>query len=687
MTDHARIISRTCFFAVLAALVLAPALAPAQDESSEMFGTNLSFEQGTAGKMPSGWSGDTNFFSYEKGEGRNGTAALRLTADGQAYPIASQRLDVVPGTKLQYSCYARVQELEGGEAKIAIEWYAHDKYAGGSYSTGFIDDEDGGEAGAADGAGWKKIGGTAMVPLDVDRVTLLCYISQGGKGTVFFDDCQVKEAAVTPFYGITSDHYRHIADGKDRGGVLTIRVGVAAGRVVASPKDAAFEMVITPAGAGEPGESGEALMKVEPTSFGEDYIDYAVPTAELPPGKYTAAVTAVLPRKSGEGTFESRISLDFTRVEAYPERRAYIDQYRRLILDGEPFFPLGCYFGDVKPEELETFADSPFNCLMPYHSISRETLDLCQEKNIKVIYSVKDNYRTLSVGSDEEGNERTRRTVEDLKDHPAIIAWYINDELPQTMMRQLTARRDQMEALDPGRPTWVVLYQVNEIRDYIPTFDVIGTDPYPIPSQPASAAGDAAVKTYRGALGLHALWQVPQIFDWASYKKTDEEKKAHRAPTFEEVRGMFWMQIAAGANGLVAYSWFDLLRMDKTTAEGGHAYVREPFDQRWAEVKTAAGEVARYFPVLLAVDPAIEAKVTDEQAAKDTIVRLYGHEGKTWMLIVNRLDQPRTVPFEASEAESAEVQLGGTLASFEGGKGTVELAPLEPCFVVLTPKK
>ena len=69
------------------------------------------------------------------------------------------------------------------------------------------------------------------------------------------------------------------------------------------------------------------------------------------------------------------------------------------------------------------------------------------------------------------------------------------------------------------------------------------------------------------------------------------------------------------------------------------------------------------------------------------MVRLYGHEGKTWMLIVNRLDQPQTVGFEAPEAESADVSLGGKLTSFEEGKGTVELQPLEPCFVVLTPKK
>ena len=635
-----------------------------------MFGTNLSFEEVADNGMPSHWGGDRNFFSADKGAGRNGTVALRQNADGEHYCLCSQKIDAVPGTRLEFSAYVRTDDPENCRPMIAIEWIGGGKWLGGSYSQRCSEEE------GAQNDGWTKIGNVATVPMEAERVTLICYVYKGGKGTAWFDDCQVKEVIASPYSAITSDHYRHVTDGKDRGGKLTIRVGVALSSAVASPQAVAAPMVITDQDAAE-------AMKLEPAAFGGDYIDYVVPAGELPPGKYTATVTT-------PDVVEDRhrsISLAFTRVEEYPERRAYIDQYRRLIVDGEPFFPLGCYFGGVSEKDLAIYADSAFNCLMPYASISREDLDRCQKSNIKVIYSVKDNFKTLAVKSVQEGIDRTCQTVEKLKDHPAIIAWYINDELPLTMLRELTDRRDLLERLDPGRPTWVVLYQVNDVRSYIPTFDVIGTDPYPIPNHSASHAGDGAVKTNRAVFGLHALWQVPQIFDWASYKKTDEEKKANRPPTLEEMRGMFWMHIAAGANGLVAYSWSDLWRMDKTVAEGGRALVREPFEQRWAEVKTVAAEVAEFFPVLLSIDPAMDARVSDEQCAADTMVRLYGHEGKTWMLIVNRLEQPQTVPFEASEAESAELKLGGKLVSFQNGKGSVELEAFQPCFVVLTPKK
>ena len=308
-------------------------------------------------------------------------------------------------------------------------------------------------------------------------------------------------------------------------------------------------------------------------------------------------------------------------------------------------------------------------------------LDLCQEKNIGVIFSVKDNFPNLSVNTAEEGIERTKEMVAENKDHPAIFAWYINDELPLSMLDELTARRDLMEELDPSRPTWVVLYQIDDIRGYIPTFDVIGTDPYPIPSDAASVAASHSLRTNAATFHFQADWQVPQIFNWASYKK-GEEKKGFRAPTYDEMRSMAWMAIAGGANGLVFYSWFDLWRMDKTVENGGAALVREPFEERWPQVKKMAAEIAEYFPVLLAVEKP-KTVTLDAEQSENVIMRLYGHEGKTWALLVNTATEPRTAVLNAPSDSPAETQLGGRIASQADGKITVELAPLEPSFVIL----
>lgn len=144
---------------------LALALAsPAQDQNTEeMFGTNLSFEQGADNALPAGWNGDRNFFSFDSAGGRDGSAALRLDADGVVYPLATQKLDIAPGTAVEYTVYARVQGADDAgmkiaQAKIAIEWTSQGEYLGGSYSRVLT------EEGEDTGSDWKKIGGKATVP-------------------------------------------------------------------------------------------------------------------------------------------------------------------------------------------------------------------------------------------------------------------------------------------------------------------------------------------------------------------------------------------------------------------------------------------------------------------------------------------------------------------------------------------
>ena len=162
---------------------------------------------------------------------------------------------------------------------------------------------------------------------------------------------------------------------------------------------------------------------------------------------------------------------------------------------------------------------------MAYPQLSRETLDALHEAGIASIYSVKDFYEGLACKTDDEGRERTSKKIEELKDHPAIIAWYINDELPLSMRETLAAHRDLVEELDPGRPAWVVLYQIEEIREYIPTFDVIGTDPYPISTKSASLAWDWSRRTNEAVFGFHANWQVQQYFNWANYRQNDKNTR------------------------------------------------------------------------------------------------------------------------------------------------------------------
>ena len=69
-----------------------------------------------------------------------------------------------------------------------------------------------------------------------------------------------------------------------------------------------------------------------------------------------------------------------------------IGKNRELRVNGKPFFPLGTYWGGINENDIAIYADSPFNCLMPYGSPNREELDMAQERGIRIIYSIKDYY-------------------------------------------------------------------------------------------------------------------------------------------------------------------------------------------------------------------------------------------------------------------------------------------------------
>ena len=294
---------------------------------------------------------------------------------------------------------------------------------------------------------------------------------------------------------------------------------------------------------------GKAVRQAKPDRLTSDRAVLEMDASTLPVGEYTVRFT--LARKDGNAKGSASMSL--SRVDKLPERKVYIDASRRLIVDGQPFFPLGMYWSGVKEKELDLYAKGPFNCLMPYGSPTTNQMDACHARSLKVIYSIKDFYsgtRWAPAGMKTEADEvaEIKRRMALYRHHPALIAWYINDELPVSMVDRLAARQRLMEALDPDHPTWVVLYQYDQIDAYIQTFDVIGTDPYPLPDKPAGTALTWTRATRDRSYASRALWQVPQVFDWGAYRKGEERAKS-RAPTLAEMREYPSSTIACAPRG------------------------------------------------------------------------------------------------------------------------------------------
>ncbi len=571
--------------------------------------TNAEFERGVDGwALPPG-------YSIVKGEGRSMTAALVYENSDPAFPYAQpkQQVQLKPGKVYRFSAWIRTENIvpqKGAGASVCLEsqdadgntikWY---------WTTGLKGSSD-----------WKKIEGVSRpIPENAKACFVSVFCSPGSTGKAYFDDVEVALREKKPVDGIYSSVYRNEA---------------ADGRVD-------FKAAINIPDKFEPGDlkavfsykaADGAMRDVEVVPVSRDEAAFSCDVSELARGESTVSFRLI----AQNGAELGQAGLTFRRNHAKPTRRVSFDQFNRTLVDGEPFFPLGMYTGGKNGRE--TYVKGPFNCVMPYSPPDREGMDFYHTNGVMVIYSLKDIYfgtvrapRNVRNAADERNVVRAK--VSAFKGHPALLAWYLNDELSISMRDRLAARRNLLEQLDPEHPTWSVVYQIESLREYMPTFDAIGTDPYPVPERPLSMVSDWTRKTLRGCFGIRPVWQVPQAFEaW---------KPGSRMPTAEEMRRMSWQCIAAGANGLIYYTYGTLHRKTNKT----------PFEKAWADVCAAAGEVKRYIPVLLSVEPA--PAVSGIPSKWD--VRVWRKDGETFLLAVNSQEASATAELELSE-DFAEVR-------------------------------
>ena len=202
--------------------------------------------------------------------------------------------------------------------------------------------------------------------------------------------------------------------------------------------------------------------------------------------------------------------------------------------------------------------------------------------------------------------------VGQLKDEPAVTAWYVHDEvlpsvaedpasacywLTLTQMQQLYQAIAQADPSRPQLSVWCMLPEFANFQwcyqpcdpDNVPdwcsdpvlyeqalkdtlrtTCDVVMVDCYPV--DPPWDAGGLTPEQAVASLTLRAaelkapeqpLWFVLQAFSWQQYFPE------HQAsfPTPEQLRDMLGTARACGAGNVVAYSWFDLAESTQRTCD------------------------------------------------------------------------------------------------------------------------
>lgn len=627
---------------------------------------NASFEELDANGKPAGWTLYDQVYSIDETVSRTGKRSLKWSCqDESCYALSKATLNgMVPGNGAKVSVYVKTQgACTGSGPQICVEyWGEKGKFITGSYLSGPKDASD-----------WKCFGGVCEVPENAALVTICCYAGKGSTGTIWFDDIEIEPIHVSRIQAMSTDHYRHETDG----GPVTVYVGL---RGKNGPDAARCGLLrITDASGKTVSEVRGAEILTQKTAF--DSLLFRFDSTPLAPGQY--ALTAEVPARDGAGTDSE--TLTFTRYEKLPARKAFIDEHQRLILDGKPFFPIGLYSHNLTDADIERLAASPFNCVISYHLLSRETMSKMLAHGIHTIYPA-----TFWKEDPKKGDEAVAQRIQELKDQPGIIAWYVFDEAPLARKEELVAHYRVVTEADPSRPALAVTDKPDEIRALLPTYDVIGTDPYPI-TRPwnlkldASQAYDWTLKTHEAVWEKRALWQVPQLFNWGIYDKLELPPENFRRPTCDEMRAMIWMCVAGGGNGLVGYSFYDIFRLPKSSPLTPEEQ-KASMEAHWDELVRIMRDVEKRVPILLSTEAPADLCPADGSSEK-IASRLYAYEGATWLLFVNTSSETQTALFRNAKGGTLEVlnpdELKEARVTAEGGLLTAEIPPLTPIFVRL----
>jgi hypothetical protein len=615
---------------------------------------NPDFADGT-----SGWRTGEGF-SSAPGQGFNSTGALFYErTNPESYALATQDIVLSPGVSYKFSALIRSEGVQGGDergATIAMQFFKGGKYIGGSFPPGVKGTTD-----------WTQVELASTIPDEADTCQVLLYMRKGLTGKAWF-----AKAKIEPVNRPAEAHLLRPVQERflTNDGHFALRWDL--------PGDGNKEMDGKSLQSRVEIRSGDKLVKLE--RFPCTGLVTKGDLGSLPVGELTFRA-ALLDPEAKTILHEAEFPVTCVNPANIPANAVRVDAKGRTYVDGKPFMPVGFVLGHVNHSILKDLAGSPFNCVMPYASLSlgfensskkgvertTEVLDACAAANIKVILSIKDLYENATWAggrincppswNDTKGEkEILTAVIENFRNHPALIAWYTADEMSASYAPRLTERRRLVRKLDPWHPTWAINCTPQEIGRMSTVTDVTGIDPYPInkiDSNDMAAVDHFASKTQAALAGDGQglpLWVMPQAHNTGLYQMVDgrrfdraEDREKllakYRAPSEEEMRSMSLLMAIQGARGFVFYSYYDQIKPAVLT----------DFPKRWKELCNVGALLQELRPFLY----------SDEKAPQLTVKTIKGKihaaaykaaDGKVKVLVTG------TGPGESE----AEITLAGT---------------------------
>ena len=608
---------------------------------------NAAFEQVDANGYPVGWEKKPNWRGERNGHNGSGGIVYECGDISKASrEHVRQKIRLQPGKRYRISALVKTEGIvtERKSSALGITVYmsgfnAKGKQIFGCAAQPFV---------SGTSKDWVKVDGvSAEVPDEVVDAYVGALADGRCMGLGIVDWIYVEELEQPPVAGVVTDAYRN----ESAGGEVRFLASLNLDRENVALGDCTAEISYL---------APDGKRKCVPAKV----LSHKKAIATVDTAKFALGTNDVTFAVSAAGKKVGEFSVKFARLAGPARRKVSIDRHGRTIVDGKPFFPLGMFSGKVDKEMLDIYTQAPFNCIMPYVRPGKAGFDLCHARNLKVMFFLNGGWRTK-----DDGKGWIENRIATFKDHPAMLAWYMSDEPSLDMAAQLAVRRGWAHAADPDHPTWVVIDRPGNVRHFLDSFDLYAMDKYPVPNKPIKDVIDSMRTGNDATMGVKPVWYVPQAFGWGWLNRP----RTHgRGPDRDELANMTWQSIAGGANGIVYYSFGQVLKRPRDGSV-------DSFEAAWERTKSAAFEVKKYEQVLLSVEEAPQVSgATDEVA-----VRTWRHEGRVYLLAVNCTSERQQARLALPAAMKLVASDFGPMPKISGKNLSIDFPPLGYAMVQL----
>ena len=395
----------------------------------------------------------------------------------------------------------------------------------------------------------------------------------------------------------------------------------------------------------------EVLDRVDVNMVGQE-VSGAFAAYALPEGRYWLAARWLAPVGGAD-------SLAVVCEKFAPAaREVKIDLFSQsLLVDGEPFFPIGLYW--LRAKDLGSMRRLHFNSGDYFYKLRGEEvaslMDVAAVEGMQILLELTEYARRKP----EPDYRAIAALVKRYRQHPALLAWYLVDEPAETKMAPASALAiyELIRELDPYHPVYLVNNRSHTYAAYSDASDILAIDVYPIPNYPITQVGDYMQQARWTLLERKPVWLIAQAFGGVEHWA--------RSPTASELRNMIYQGLVGGAKGVFFYRYCE-----------EHERHIQPL-ALWREVQRLAAELAELEPVLLQ-----EAHSLGPQSAGGGVeVAVKEYKRDFYVFAVNVAEEPRRLdlrlaglpPMGRAEVLYGQAEAVPTLAN---GRLAAELGPL-----------